>query len=266
MTLIKQNISKKLGGIVRTCIKNCDNISFLRWYFRHAKRLKIFKNKHLGKDCFIIGNGPSLNHMDLVPLNNYYTFGLNKIYLIFDRVDLNLTYHVAVNRYVIQQSASVFEKFSHPTFLSYKASVRTIKPHSHIYYIFTGGERTFRKHLYQEVWEGFTVTYVALQIAFFMGFKRVFLIGVDHNYRAEGQPKEKQYLRTDDINHFDPSYFKNNEWQLPELEGSELAYHMALFSYKEHDRQIYDATINGKLKIFPKITYDEALDMCKEKI
>ncbi|MCK4793220.1 MAG: hypothetical protein KAV87_56340 [Desulfobacteraceae bacterium] len=39
-----------------------------------------------------------------------------------------------------------------------------------------------------------TVKYVAMQIAYYMGFRRVFLIGVDHNYKAIGNPNEKQLL------------------------------------------------------------------------
>ncbi|MEM1218328.1 MAG: hypothetical protein AAGH79_05430, partial [Bacteroidota bacterium] len=74
---------------------------YFNWRRKEAPRLATFKDKHVGQDCFIIGNGPSLNKMDLSPLADYHTFGLNKIYLMEEKVDLNLSYLVSTNALVI---------------------------------------------------------------------------------------------------------------------------------------------------------------------
>jgi len=238
---------------------------FCKWYLKYAPKLEQFKDKHKGEDCFIIGNGPSLASMDLTPLKDYHTFGLNKIYLIFDKVDLNLSYHVAVNKLVIEQSAEEFENLLCPSFLTYKTAHSLVRPLKHIFYIYTGGPYTFHKDLMKKIAEGFTVTFVAMQIAYYMGFKRVFLIGVDHSFKAVGNPNEKQLLKGEDQNHFDPYYFGNKEWQLPDLEASELSFLHARFRYQQSERQIIDATVDGKLTIFPKLSYDQALKMCNPK-
>lgn len=237
--------------------------AYMNWYIRHRSRLLKFKNIHRGQGCFIIGNGPSLNKMDLSPLKKYHTFGLNKIYLLFNKMDLNLSYHVAVNPLVIEQSAKEFESIlSCPSFLSYRPARQLINNRDHIYYIFSNGHYLFQPDLTKRLCEGHTVTYVAMQIAFYMGFNQVFLIGVDHNFKAPGSPNEKQFLQGDDQNHFDQSYFGNKEWHLPDLEASELSYHLANFTFRRDGRQIFDATIDGKLNIFPKISYQQALEMC----
>jgi hypothetical protein len=254
-----------LGRRIKVYINNYSDPLFREWYFKYAHKLTHFKDKHKGHDCFIIGNGPSLKSMDLDLLKNYHTFGLNKIYLLFDKVDLNLSYHVAVNNLVIEQSAKDFEKLSCPSFLSYRVARKLIRPLEHIYFIHTGGPYMFQKDLTQKVCEGHTVTYVAMQIAFYMGFQRVFLIGVDHNFKAIGGPNERQFLSGKDPNHFDPQYFGNKEWHLPDIEASELSYHLAKFHYQRSGRQIIDATDNGKLYIFPKLSFEEALDMCNRK-
>ena len=44
----------------------------------------------------IVGNGPSLAGMDLSPLRDEFTFGLNRSYLMFDRIGFNTTFLVAV--------------------------------------------------------------------------------------------------------------------------------------------------------------------------
>lgn len=257
-------LKKMLRPVKRAVVEMVSHYNdrdHLEWHFMHSHRLRRFKEIHKGKSCIIIGNGPSLNAMDLAPLRTCYTFGLNKIYLIRDRVDLDLTYHVSVNPLVIEQSVEEFEALQCPTFLSYRAARRMLKSKDHIYYLMTDGE-TFQKDITRELDEGYTVTYVAMQIAYYMGFSRVFLIGVDHNFTASGAPNEKQVLQGQDQNHFHPDYFGNKEWHLPDLEGSELAYLAARFHYKRDGRAIYDATVGGKLQVFPKVSYEEALKSC----
>ncbi len=62
----------------------------------------------------------------------------------------------------------------------------------------------------------------------------------------------------DDPNHFHPGYFgKGFRWQLPDLDTSEVAYAMARQAYEKDGRRIVDATIGGKLTIFPKVNYDD---------
>lgn len=239
-------------------------LSYLHWVIIHYRRLRKFKDIHNGEGCFIIGNGPSINSMDLSMLRDYHTFGLNKIYLIFDKVDLNLSYHVSVNSLVIQQSVSQFEALPCPSFLSFRAAHNVIRHLDHIFFIITGGPHTFRSNLLREIHEGYTVTYVAIQIAFYMGFSKVFLIGIDHNYTFAGNPNEIQTFKGTDINHFDLGYFNNEKWQLPDLEGSELSYHLAKFHFRKSERLIYDATFNGNLQIFPKVAFRDALNICNK--
>jgi hypothetical protein len=256
---------RSLAKIIYSLLVSCTDLRYFKWHADHASRLTQFKNKHDGEDCFIIGNGPSLNSMDLTPLRMYHTFGLNKIYLLFDRVDLDLDYLVAVNKLVIEQSVHIYQKLPMTLFLNYKNARKIITKRDNLYFLYTGAKSTFISDITRRICEGATVTYVAMQIAYYMGFRNVFLIGVDHRFKAHGQPYEKQFLQGEDTNHFDPNYFGNMEWQLPHHEASEFAYNMARSFYNRDNRRIYDATLNGKLDIFPKVSFDEALKRCKQK-
>ncbi len=264
LSLLKSG-SERVKSYIKLYVNYRNDELCREWYYRHSKKLLKFKNIHKGEDCFIIGNGPSLNKMDLSELKNYHTFGLNKIYLIFDKVDLNLSYHISVNPLVIEQSAQAFEKLNCPSFLSFRPARNIVKEKEHINFILTGGPFTFQEEITHALFEGYTVTYVAMQIAYYMGFSNVFLIGVDHNFKAKGDPNETQLLKGRDQNHFHPDYFKGKEWQLPDLEGSELSYSMARFFYNRAGRRIIDATVGGKLKIFPKASFENALKVCKKK-
>lgn len=239
---------------------------YLDWYEKHGNRIASFKDKHRGQDCIIIGNGPSLNHTNLEVLKDYHTFGMNKIYLIENRgIDLNLSYYVSVNEHVIEQSKAQIEGLSCPAFLSEPFARKHLAPQEHIYTLFTKGSWTFEKELTLPVYAGGTVTYMAMQIAYYLGFERVFLIGVDHTFAQKGKANETQIMKEDDANHFDPNYFKGQKWQLADLDASEISYSMAKLTFERDNRQILDATVGGKLDIFPKVGFDEAISQMRKK-
>lgn len=237
---------------------------FWKWF--HAGKLKKFKGIHKGKDCFIIGNGPSLNKMDLSPLKNYHTFGLNKIYLIFEKYDLGLSYLVSVNEHVIEQSKKEYENFGCPVFLSYPHARGVIDERPHIYRLYDLNTWSFYDDISQPICGGYTVTYVAMQIAYYMGFRRVFLIGVDHSFKQTlNKENQVEVLEGDDENHFHPDYFKGQKWHLADVYGNEVSYHLANYFYLRDNREIYDATVGGKLDVFPKISFEKALEMAGKK-
>ncbi len=240
---------------------------FHDWKRKHAARLGPFKNRHQGEDCFLLGNGPSLREMNLSPLNNYYTFGLNKIHLIFPKTEFRPSYHVAVNPIVVAQSKSDFEQMDCPSFLPIDHCRTGEEQDNSIFYINSPESQAFSKDATQAVCQGSTVTYAAMQLAWFMGFENVFLVGVDHSFAVTGKPNEKQRMGAVDLNHFDPNYFANQDWQLPDLEGSEFSYRMAKLNYENSipPRFIWDATSGGKLRLFPKTSFEEALQRCRNR-
>ena len=78
------------------------------------------------------------------------------------------------------------------------------------------------------MWEGATVTNFALQIAFHMGFEKVVLIGVDHNFTSKGDANKTFVSEGDNSNHFMPNYFANGvKWQLTDLCSSDICYIIA---------------------------------------
>ena len=173
------------------------------------KRFKSFRNKHHGERCFIVGNGPSLNVTDLTILRNEVTFGLNRIYLLFPQPNFKTNYYVSVNKLVIEQSAEDINKIDIPKFLSWHAR-HSIKFNDNTYFVrdsYTGLDLDFSKDPSRRIWEGATVTYVALQLAFYMGFQQVILIGVDHSFVSKGEPNKVIVSDGPDLNHFDSNYF-----------------------------------------------------------
>jgi hypothetical protein len=228
------------------------------WRRSSRSRLRAMQDLHQGQRCFIIGNGPSLKHTDLTKLKGEFTFGLNRIYLLFPELGFNTTYFVSINDLVIEQCAQEIADLPIPRFIAWHSNrhfQRLPEDLIFLYTTYTGAQ--FAYDMTRRVWEGATVTNVALQLAFYMGFQQVVLVGVDHNFTSKGKANETVVSEGDDLNHFSTAYFgKGFRWQLPDLETSEIGYSLARAAYHNAGREVLDATINGKLKIFPKVDYN----------
>jgi hypothetical protein len=228
---------------------------------RSVHRLNRFKDRHLGQRCFIIGNGPSLRQMDLQPLRNEYTFGMNRIYLMFPELGFTTTYFVSVNQYVLEQCIDDIAALKIPKFLPWRHR-EYVRFDAHTMLLRTNHPRPqFSKDPRRWLHESHTVTFVAMQLAYFMGFQQVILIGVDHNFESKGPPNQLIVSEGDDKDHFNPNYFgRGFRWQLPDLEKSERGYRMARETFAAEKREILDATVGGKLTIFPKVEYTSLFD------
>ena len=231
--------------------------TFHPWRRASIQRLGHYKDIHKGKRCFIIGNGPSLKKTDVSKLEGEITFGMNRIYLAFPDWGFETSYFVSINDLVIEQCSEDIRSLPVPKFLSWR-SRKHITPTEDMMFLhstYTGPK--FAQDVRRRVWEGATVTYVAMQLAFYMGFEQVILIGVDHSFTSKGEPNTTVVSQGDDPDHFDTKYFgKGFRWQLPDLDTSEQAYHLARYSYEKAGRQILDATIDGQLTVFPKVDYN----------
>ena len=105
---LKQIVPPSLWGISRSGwywvnrTTQWPSATFHPWRRASVHRLAAYKDLHHGKRCFIIGNGPSLRELDLSKLRHEFTFGMNRIYLLFPELGFNSTYFVSINDLVIQ--------------------------------------------------------------------------------------------------------------------------------------------------------------------
>lgn len=212
------------------------------------------KDYRAGDTCLIVGNGPSLKDIPARLLLAYSTFVTNRIYL---RTDFAPNFYVSVNPLVIEQSVQKIDKLlcnekfirADLAHLIHNATPLTSLPYP-----------TFSHDPARGVYEGHTVTYVCLQLAFYMGFQTVLLVGIDHRYQFDGQPNEERTATGEDVNHFHPGYFSDGvKWHNPDLERSERAYRMAKTVYEHAGRKIINLTPGTALEVFEKGDYHEWL-------
>jgi hypothetical protein len=87
-----------------------------------------------------------------------------------------------------------------------------------------------------------------------MGFKRVALVGADHNFAVKGAANKAVIASERDESHFDPNYFSGGvKWQLPDLAESEIWYGRARQVYEVCGREIINCTDGGELEVFDRL-------------
>lgn len=225
-------------------------------------RLSQFKNIYKEQNCILMCNGPSLSRVDFSAIDKkkFVFFGLNKVYLGYELFGFYPDYMVSINKKVIEQSKDEFSKLPVIKFISNRVDKDLVAEGPYNYHINTvnlpDNHKRFSKDICKYVYEGWTVTHAALQIIYYMGFKEVYIVGMDHRFsqHVPGLENRESVIAGDDIDHFHPRYFGHGQsWDLPDLKNSEISYKAALDAYRQDNRKIYDCTINGKCDVFPKL-------------
>lgn len=255
-----------ISRIVRAIEHRFTNqIIYKRWMLSRGKRnrelLYKYKDIHKGERCYVIANGPSLKKIDLNLLKNKYTFGMNRIYLLFDELGFETTYYSCVNELVLSQFNNDIDELNTTKFLNWKQhKIFSTKKNNLFIKTFSSLKDGFSDQG-NEIYSGGTVTYACLQLAYFMGFSEVIIIGMDHNFKEKGEANKVETRKSEkDESHFHPDYFpKGIKWQLPDLLRSELAYEKARNAFEKDGRIIVDATIDGKCDVFHKMDFNDVL-------
>ncbi len=228
-------------------------------------KLRPFKDRHRGERCFIVGNGPSLTISDLEKLKSEVTFAANKIYLAFDRTDWRPSYYVVEDEHMARQH--------HREICQLKGSVKFVSDEWKLLYrkssdvilyprysLSRDEFPQFSKDATQVVYCGYMVTYASLQLAYFMGFTSVYLMGVDFDYPSVRSAIEPSSNISHQQDHFVRNYFQPGETRNPpELELAERAMVCAREFFESHGRKIWNATRGGKLEVFDRISLEGAL-------
>lgn len=249
---------------IKKCINKCK---YEVNKFKTNSRLKKSSSEieslyhiHEGERCFIIGNGPSLKGEDLSNLKKEICFSSNRIYHIFSETDWQPTYYCAQDEALINASANEISHSVHAV----KKMLGIIDGHKYKKIKNACYLRLILKEFYPElpnfsenpsegIYEGYTVTYMCIQLAAYMGFKEIYLLGVDHNYSVTRTPDGKIEKQKGIQDHFSE---KDHVANIPQIYKSTLAYQAAEKYAEEHGIKIYNATRGGRLEVFERVDFD----------
>lgn len=248
--------------------------SGLQMAFNDA-RIARLKDRHVGRRCFIIGNGPSLKTGDLDRLKGELTFGCNKIYLAFARTEWRPTYLAVADELVALNNRRELRSLKLDKLYSWeaadillpdrRATVIYLLPHPRD----EQGEQTlgFSSDMMKGSHGGYTILYFCLQMAVYMGVREIYLIGLDFSFTlspstGESLPISGEVLVSlGERNHFHPDYRKPGEtWTRPDLEAQRRAFQMARESIEGIGGRVLNASRETKLDVLERVAFDDLFD------
>lgn len=228
-----------------------------------------YKNIHKGKRCFIVATGPSLKIEDLNCLyqHNEICISMNKIYRCYNQTEWRADYVGITDGKVL---ADIVKDYKQGIEMPKKVFVGDNSIHSERQEMYPNAEYfhlnlmnfepnlpLFSDDITRGTYRGCTVTYdFALQMAAYMGFSEIYLLGVDHEMSGK---------ISDDNNHFIKNYYTKDEksdrhFNLSNWDGATKAYQAAEKYSRQHGFRIYNATRGGKLEVFERVDFDRLFD------
>ena len=233
-----------------------------------------FRDLHRGERCVIIGNGPSLNDLDLTLLAGEHTIGVNGLFYARERMGFDPTYYVVEDTAVVNDNLEQIKAYraGHKFFPSiYRSRIGEAPDIS--YFMMNRGYYEKRSSSFcvprfsidaaQRLYTGQSVTAINLQLAYYMGFAEVILIGMDFSYVIPADAERDGDNITsvgDDPNHFHPDYFgRGKVWKDPKLDRVLANYQLAKLMYDADGRRIVNGTPGGKLEMFDRVDYETVI-------
>ncbi len=238
---------------------------------RHQVEWTALRDRYKGQCGFVLGNGPSLQVRDLDSIAGQIAVASNKIYLAYPETRFRPTIYTCVDRIVAENSLDQVCGLSEQKYLPDSLIDLFGLRVDITYWIDESGfigedtlARRFSSDVRKCVYNGHTVIYNNLQIAYHLGLEVVYLIGMDFSFNVPSTRKDHSYgtatVAEGEVNHFHPDYRKPGEiWTLPDLERQKAAFESAKSFYESHGRKIYNATRGGKLEVFERVDLDEVI-------
>ncbi len=236
------------------------------------EKLEKLKNSHGGR-CFVIGNGPSLKSEDLDKLKDEITFCSNFIYKIYDETDFRPTYYTLCDPHAFKKvydegalnnigaKLMLLDYFFDKKILDYykESSVQFFRKELWAWRFETENfnrKVKFSPDAANGVFDAYTVTYIMLQFAVYMGFDEIILLGCDHNYSKTIDNKRKVTILSGADSFIKGKDIEKEGFSLPNLERNAQGFECAERFAKKHGIKILNATRGGKLEVFKRVDFD----------
>lgn len=232
------------------------------------------ENIGLGKRIFLVGNGPSLNDMNLDLLEGEDSMAMNRINLLYPNTKWRPNYYLFCSsncehgEWGKKWSNSILNACSEEKTIpiiwkKFQSSIQRngggILPEKTIWLNSMsenkiGSDLQFSTNAFERLDKSGTTMNVALQLAYYMNYEEVYIIGCDSNWITA-----KNTMKTEegDINHFHPDYHAfigdgNHEfWRMNTTHLTASKY------FKNAGKKIYNAGYNSAITAYEKKNFDE---------
>jgi hypothetical protein len=227
---------------------------FYKDYAKYNKQIIKLHNIHKDERCFIVGMGPSLNKTDFSIIKDETLFGVNALYEGLKKFDINLKYWVVsdiavfdacykellnldTTLFLAEDAGRIFLEKKHHYLKDVKKEPIIIRPYGYM-----GTWNKFSKDLTKGAYGGMVIL-SCLQVAYYLGFKEVYLLGCDCDWTKGVH-----------FNELDKNNFNEG------IEGwleTFKRYGLCKKIFKEDGRTIYNSTPGGRLEVFERKSLED---------
>lgn len=230
------------------------------------RNIAALKDIHKGRTAWLLGNGPSVRIEDLERLRGQVSFGCNRLYLAYDKMQFRPTYLCSVDEQMIRDFGQEMIDH-HPGRVLFVAKENPAFKGEYVW--FRWGSATplqFSNNVYDFVMPGGGTLIAAIQVGFHMGIRRFYIYGMDHSFQFKVNESETDHYKkaSGDGNHFIANYRSDKPWAPPvlwQVEGSLLSAQVFL---QRFGGWIRNATRGGKLEVLERVDFDAAVQSCAE--
>ena len=220
--------------------------------------IRDFHNKYEGKPLFIVGNGKSLQVTPLEKME--YTMAMNNIALIYDEREWRPTFYWNSTKNIeglwwYEQACKTIN-LGIPSFVRQHSSLPRLTNVIRFDYIYA-----FDDGIPHALWARDAAkcmfhyrmsVYGATQMACYMGFNPIYLVGCDLNFSKD--PDEC---------HFDNRYEGEFEWTDEKVDWEnywqEVAHKRIKGFTDQMGFEVYNATVGGNLEVYPRVNVKDVI-------
>lgn len=243
-----------------------------------AKNRK-YKNIHEGERLFLLGTAPSINQIDLCKLADERTMVVSNFYMHKDYSIIKPDYYcfaqftytdILNDQFYLQWIREIAEHSGSPQFFFNITEKRLIEKcdsfsDKDVNYVFLEGLNSYYEDidLTKKIRMGNSVPIDCLQIAIYMGFQEIYLLGIEHSIILSGNYNYFYHRKDNMVGDKDPHHGKNGE--ATRTFGEMLPGTYILWEqYKQLKRiaekqniKIFNANPEGLLDVFEKVNYNQ---------
>lgn len=165
-----------------------------------CKSLLEYKNKYKGERCFVVCTGPSLTNEDLELIKDEYTFGMNSIVKKYGEFEFRPTFYgiqdymvygaleeEITNSYKDKKNVFVADRVCFHYKVDPAWNIFPLNVSYHAYKKWFKNEfcGKISSNIYRLVYCNFSITHSLIQIAMYMGFDEIYLIGADCSFSTK---------------------------------------------------------------------------------
>lgn len=245
-----------------------------KWKRQNDARLSDLTNKHKGEDAVIIGMGPSLKVDDLERFGKMRSFACNKIFLSYNHTSWRPNYYSVIDILVAENNFKEIISADHGSALPLHSSVcwSLLKSQKYALCVQYAGSiagwsigkcAEMNENLADGILShGYTVLVDQIQIAYAMGFQRVYLVGVDFKFHGGLSTNERcasgeVLIASGEQNHFHKDYRKPGEkWTVPKMQEQRQAFAFCRYAFEKSGRQLINASRISELDVLDKVDFE----------